>query len=107
MRNMKTLGKRLKIVRKNKNILQKDAAKMLGISTSVLSNYERDYRDPPTKRLRKMALFYDVSVDYLLGITNMKRSIQNYYEFDQMYEKLIKFEEPRSKLMKQITKKFL
>lgn len=63
---MKTLGKRLKEARVKSGYKQIDAAKKLGISNGTLSGYERDYRDPDTDILHKMANLYDVSVDYLL-----------------------------------------
>lgn len=44
-------------------------AEKLGITNSVLSNYERDYRDPDTKMLTKIAELYEVSTDYLLGLS--------------------------------------
>src|SRR5699024_2738373 len=65
--NMTVLGKRLKQARKNKGITQMDAANILGISNGTLSGYERNYRDPDTETLNKMANLYEVSNDWLLG----------------------------------------
>jgi len=65
-----TLGKRLKKARNNKKLTQEEAAKKIGITFQALSNYERDYRDPDTALLAKMAELYDVPTDYLLGRTN-------------------------------------
>lgn len=62
-----SLGKRLKNAREKKNWSQLYVAKKVGITNAVLSNYERDYRDPDTETLKKLAELYDVSVDYLLG----------------------------------------
>ncbi len=67
---MKGLGFRLKKAREQKNLNQIEVAKKLGISNGTLSGYERDYRDPDTETLFKLADIYDVSVDYLLGRTN-------------------------------------
>lgn len=64
---MKTLGKRLRQARDNTGLSQIDAAKKLGISNGTLSGYERDYRDPDTNILHRMAELYDVSVDWLIG----------------------------------------
>ena len=44
-----------------------DAANILGISNGTLSGYERNYRDPDTETLNKMANLYEVSNDWLLG----------------------------------------
>jgi len=64
---MKTLAKRLREARKKSGYNQIDAAKKLGISNGTLSGYERNYRDPDTDTLKRMADLYDVSVDWLLG----------------------------------------
>src|SRR5690625_861253 len=72
---MKVLGKRLKKARENADLKQIEAAKKLGISNGTLSGYERNYRDPDTAILEKMAVLYDVSIDYLLGRTNQKTNI--------------------------------
>ncbi|MNJ70172.1 HTH-type transcriptional regulator ImmR [compost metagenome] len=49
----------------------------------MLSNYERDYRDPDTSMLSKIADLYDVDTDYLLGRSDKPRSSNNALEFDE------------------------
>lgn len=61
-----SLGKRLKAEREKRNWSQLYVAPKVGITNTVLSNYERDYRDPDTATLQKLAELYEVSVDYLL-----------------------------------------
>jgi len=63
---MKTLGSRLKKSRENSRLTQVEVAKKLGISNGTLSGYERDYRDPDTEILRKLAELYHVDIDWLL-----------------------------------------
>ncbi|QUW23419.1 helix-turn-helix domain-containing protein [Sporosarcina sp. Marseille-Q4063] len=65
-----SLGVRLKKEREKRNWSQVDVAKKVGITNAVLSNYERDYRDPDTEILKKLADLYNVSTDFLLGRTN-------------------------------------
>lgn len=65
-----TLGERLRLARMRKNYTQIEAAKKLDISNNVLSSYERDARDPDTKMLRSLSELYDVSTDFLLGLTD-------------------------------------
>jgi transcriptional regulator with XRE-family HTH domain len=65
-----SLGSRLKKEREKRNWSQVYVAKKIGISNAVLSNYERDYRDPDTETLKKLALLYGVKTDYLLGLTD-------------------------------------
>lgn len=48
-------------------------AKALSCSQQVYSNYELGQRDIPTDILIKLSLFYNVSTDYILGITNNPR----------------------------------
>lgn len=55
---MNVLSKRLKEARKRAGLKQIEAAKKLGISNGTLSGYERNYRDPDTEILNKMADLY-------------------------------------------------
>ncbi|NSW92989.1 MAG: helix-turn-helix transcriptional regulator [Firmicutes bacterium] len=70
-------GKRLKELRIEKDYSQKDIANYLGISDRAVGYYESEERFPPQDILRKLADFYNVSVDYLLGRTDM-RNPQDY-----------------------------
>ena len=60
---------KLKELRKSKNITQLDVATAIGVSPQVLSRYERGEREPDYKTLCKLADFFEVSVDELLGRT--------------------------------------
>ncbi|WP_433956949.1 helix-turn-helix domain-containing protein [Cytobacillus horneckiae] len=61
-----SLGARLKYQREKRKWSQIEVAKKIGITNAVLSNYERDYRDPDTDTLRKLSDLYEVSIDYLV-----------------------------------------
>ena len=63
---------RLKDLREDKDLLQKDVAKILNMSQTGYSKYEVGTNDIPTNILIKLSYFYDVSVDYILGLTNKK-----------------------------------
>lgn len=63
---MKTLGNRLKEAREKKRYTQLEVATKLGISNGTLSGYERDYRDPDTDTLRRLASLYEVTTDWLM-----------------------------------------
>jgi len=66
--------KRIRDLREDKDLTQKEISKMLNCSQQVYSNYELGQRDIPTDILIKLSLFYNVSVDYILGISdNPKR----------------------------------
>ncbi|CAM3710055.1 helix-turn-helix transcriptional regulator [Cohnella lubricantis] len=67
-----TLGERLKAAREKKRYTQIEVAKKLGISNGAISGYERDYRDPDTETLLKLAELYDVSPNWLLNRSEKK-----------------------------------
>lgn len=73
-----SLGKRLNYERTKRNWSQKYVAQRIGITNTVLSNYERDYRDPDTNTLKQLADLYDVSIDYLLGRDNRSNPFDYY-----------------------------
>lgn len=58
---------RLKEIRKSKNISQEQAANALGISVRAYQNYEYEQREPNIEMINKLADFYGVTTDYLLG----------------------------------------
>ena len=64
---------RLRDLREDRDLLQRQVAERLRCSQRVYSNYERGERDIPTDILIRLSEFYDVSVDYLLGLTNTPR----------------------------------
>ena len=64
---------RLKDLRENKDMYQKDIAKILGMSQTGYSQYETETNDIPTNILKKLAFFYNTSIDYILGLTNEKK----------------------------------
>lgn len=63
---------RLKDLREDKDLLQKDIAKILDMSQTGYSKYEVGTNDIPTQILIKLAEFYKTSTDYILGLTNIK-----------------------------------
>jgi len=68
------LYRRIRDLREDKDITQKEMAKILNCSQQVYSNYELGQRDIPTDILIKLSRFHNVSVDYILGLSeNSKR----------------------------------
>ena len=65
------LGKRLKELRLENKLTQKQVAEKLNINSVTYLHYEKDQREPPLSLLAEIAIFYDVSVDYLLGLKNI------------------------------------
>ena len=65
---------RLRHVREKNEMLQRDVANFLGISTSAYGFYETGARNMSAETAKKLAEFFNVSVDYLLGLdTNNKK----------------------------------
>ena len=61
---------RLRDLREDRELLQKDVAVILNCTQTAYSNYEIGKRDIPTEVLKKLADYYDTSIDYILGRTN-------------------------------------
>lgn len=77
-----SLGSRLKKARERKRLTQQEVADKLGVSNGAISGYERNYRDPDTEMLKKLATLYEVSVDYLTG--NIIKESSNTYEINEI-----------------------
>ncbi|MED0677687.1 MULTISPECIES: helix-turn-helix domain-containing protein [Aneurinibacillus] len=65
-----TLGERIKYLREKNGYAQKFVAEKIGVRNNTLSSYESDKRQPDYDTLQKIADFFEVSVDYLLGRTD-------------------------------------
>lgn len=61
------LSEKIMILRKEKGYMQTEVAEELGIAPNTLSGYEKGKRKPNSDMVKKMAEFYGVSIDYLLG----------------------------------------
>ena len=59
----------LSLLRREKKVSQREAAKELGISQALLSHYENGAREPGLAFVRKACDYYKVSADFLLGRT--------------------------------------
>ncbi len=66
---------RLKDLREDKDLSQNDICKFLNMKQPQYSRYERGERDLPLDILVILSKFYNVSCDYILGLTNDKRGI--------------------------------
>ncbi len=64
------LGKRLKELREEKKLSQRELATKLKIHPVTYLHYEKEQREPPLALLAQMANFFEVTVDYLLGLTD-------------------------------------
>lgn len=61
---------RLKQLRLDNNLTQRDLANMLGVKPTAISNYESQRNEPSFDKLIALSKYFEVSCDYLLGITD-------------------------------------
>lgn len=65
---------RLRDLREDADLKQKNVAAVLEITSQQYSLYERGDREIPFHHVITLAKFYDVSIDYIAGLTNQKKS---------------------------------
>lgn len=70
---MTTLADRLKELRKSKSLTQTDLGKILGVGKTTISMYETNNSTPNDEIKLKIAEFFDVSLDYLLGKSDYRK----------------------------------
>lgn len=63
---------RLRGLREDRDLKQKDIASILGTTQQVYSRYEKGENEIPVRHIIALARFYKVSSDYILGLTNNK-----------------------------------
>lgn len=64
---------RIKDLREDRDITQKKVAGFLMCDQSLYSKYEREEREIPLRLIIKLAEYFDVSIDYLVGRTDVKK----------------------------------
>lgn len=74
------IGDRIKQLRKELNMKRVELAQQIGVTYSALSKYETNEREPDYETLKKLARIFNVSIDYLVGYSN----IRNPYEKDKL-----------------------
>lgn len=67
------LKTRLKDLREDKDMYQKDIAKILNIKQQQYSRYETDETEISVTLLKELAKFYETSTDYILRLTDIKK----------------------------------
>ena len=77
---MKTQGNILRELRLEKDITQEDLGKVLNVSKQTVNNWETNRRKCDSDTLFKLAKFFGVTVDYLLGINENKKPIEDLTE---------------------------
>lgn len=67
-----SLGERLKKMREEKGLTQEELGKIINVSKPSISRYEAGTNEPNNETLKKLANFFDVSLDYLMGYSDIK-----------------------------------
>ena len=70
---------RLKELRKKNNVTLQKLADYLHIANSAISQYENEKREPSFDIVSKIADYFNVSIDYLLGRENTEPILENYF----------------------------
>lgn len=75
------IGTRLKQLREEQNLKQEELAQKLSISASAVGMYETNKREPNNELTVKIAEFFGVTTDYLLGKTEIRNSEEANFKF--------------------------
>lgn len=70
---------RIKLLREEKGLFQKDLAQVLNVTTPVINYYENEKRTISAKTASKLADFFGVSIDYLLGKSDIRKTESNVF----------------------------
>lgn len=89
---------RIKQLREKRGLIQEILATELGITRQMLSKYEKDVTLIKVDILKKIAMYFNVTTDYLLGVSDVKRDLQRqmkmnetldeYYDLVEVYKDL-------------------
>lgn len=77
---MKLVNEIIRGLREDMDLKQSDISKVLGIAQQTYSTYETGEYELPSRHLKMLATFYNVSADYLLGITDYKGTMMQLEE---------------------------
>jgi transcriptional regulator with XRE-family HTH domain len=81
------IGTNLKKLRKEKGVTQTEVAIFLGVRQNTYSQYESDSRQPDIESLVKLATFYDVSLDIIVGVDT--REVNNKLDIEKFVDVLV------------------
>ena len=94
---------RIKQLRENIGLIQEILASELGITQQMLSKYERDVLCIKVDVLKRIAEYFNVTTDYLLGVSEVKRDLQGqmkvnktldtYYDLIEIYKGLDEYDQ--------------
>ncbi|MCH5209565.1 MAG: helix-turn-helix domain-containing protein [Oscillospiraceae bacterium] len=74
---MRTTAQIIRDLREDNDLKQSDLAKILSVSQQYYSKYEMGQYELPVRHIITLAKFYNISADYLLGLTDYSTAIKN------------------------------
>lgn len=104
---MKKFGVILKELRKGKNLTGEELGNLLNVTKVAISNWENGNRTPDTEMLKKIADFFDVSVDYLIGRTDIKRFEDFPPEVKRVTELFAGLDAPKAERLEKLLRELL
>lgn len=106
---------RIKQLRESRGLIQEILASELGITQQTMSKYERDVTTIKIDVLKKLAEYFNVTTDYLLEVSDVKRDLQGemrisktldqYYDLVEIYRGLDEYDQERVWSLIQIVNK--
>lgn len=94
---------RIKILREKRGLIQAILATELGITQQTLSKYEKDVNIIKIDVLKRLAEYFNVTTEYLLGLSDVKRdltgqlkiseTLDEYYDLIEVYKKLDRYDQ--------------
>ena len=97
-----TIGERIRLLREENNLYQGDISRLLGICQQTLSKYENGGLDIPATALTVLAIFYNVSLDWLFGLSSNR---EPKFDIDINNKFISEILEMREKIMSNHSKK--
>lgn len=76
------MNERFEDLRDERDLKKKDVAKDIGVVESVYSEWENGKLSIPTKRLNQLANYFEVNIDYMVGISNKRLCIKSKNDID-------------------------
>lgn len=77
---MKAINEIIRSLREDKDLTQANISEILGIVQQTYSTYETGESEIPSRHIKTLAIFYHISADYLLGITEYKGTVSDINE---------------------------
>lgn len=95
-------SKRIRELRNQKKATQSDVAKAIGVTQGAYSKWERSELEPDLKNLTNLAIYFDVSLDYLMGIIDTYNPV-----YPTKEEQLVVKPEKRAEIYKNAVSSFM